>query len=55
MNILIIKSSIYSIMFGGIPEKENVKDFLVVIKHQFEGSVKGRKYNEVHRNFQTSF
>ena len=36
MSILIIKSSIVPIMFGEIPEKENAKDLLVVIKHQFE-------------------
>ena len=36
MSILIIKSSIDLIMFGEIPEKENVKDLLVVIKCQFK-------------------
>jgi len=55
MNILIIKSSMDLIMFGRIPEKKNAKDLLVIIKHQFEGSVKGRQYNGVYRNFQTSF
>ena len=53
--ILIIKSSINPIMFGEIPEKENAKDLLVIIKHQFEEYVKGRQYSGVHRNFQTSF
>ena len=52
MSILIIKSSIDPIMSGGIPEKENAKDLLVVIKHQFEESVKS---NKVYKNFQTSF
>jgi len=42
-------------MFGGISEKENAKDLLVVIKNQFEGFVKSRQYSGVHRNFQTSF
>ena len=55
MNILIIKCSIDTIIFSGISEKENAKDLLVVIKHQFEGSVKDRQYSGVHRNFQTSF
>jgi len=43
------------IMLGGISDKENTEDLLVVIKHQFEGSVKSRQYNKVHKNFQTSF
>ena len=42
-------------MFGGICEKENAKDLLVVIKNQSEGFVKGRLYSGVHRNFQISF
>ena len=33
MSILIIKFSINPIMFGEIPEKDNAKDLLVVIKH----------------------
>ena len=45
MSILIIKSFIDPIMSGGIPEKENAKDLLAVIKHQFEGSVKSRQYS----------
>ena len=56
ISILIIKCFIDSIMSSGIlKKKENAKDLLVIIKHQFEGSVKGRPYNGVHRNFQTSF
>ena len=55
MSILIIKSSIDPIMFGEIPEKENAKDLRVVIKHQFEESIKGRQYSRVHRNFQINF
>ena len=51
MSILIIKSSIDLIMFGEILENENVKDLLVVIKHQFERSVKGSQYSGVYRNF----
>ena len=55
MNILIIKSSTDPIMFGEIPEKENAKNLLVVMKQQFEGSVKDRQYSRVHRNFQNQF
>ena len=55
MSIRIIKCFTDPIMFSGISKKENVKDLLVVIKHQFKGSVKGRLYSGVHRNFQTSF
>ena len=42
ISILLIKCSIAPIMFSGIHENENAKDLFVIIKHQFEGSVKGR-------------
>jgi len=32
-------------MSGGIPEKENAKDLLAVIKQQFEGSVMSKQYS----------
>ena len=32
-------------MSSEIPEKENAKDLLMVIKHQFEGSIKSRQYS----------
>jgi len=45
MSIPLIKSSIDPIMSDGIPKKENAKNLLVVIKHQFERSVKNRQYS----------
>ncbi|KAF6154920.1 hypothetical protein GIB67_018357, partial [Kingdonia uniflora] len=44
---LIIHSSIDPIMWGGIAEKSIVKELLDAIKKQFEGSVKGRQYNNL--------
>ena len=32
-------------MSSEIPEKENAKDLLMVIKYQFEGSIKSRQYS----------
>jgi len=55
MSILLIKPSIDHIMFGGISKKKNAKALFVIIKDQFEGSVKGRQYSGIYRNFQTSF
>jgi len=45
MSILIIKPSIDPIMSDRIPEKENAKNLLVVINHQFERSVKSKQYS----------
>ncbi|KAF6172083.1 hypothetical protein GIB67_029501 [Kingdonia uniflora] len=47
MTNLIYRSSIDSIMRGGIAEKGTAKKLLDVIKKQFKGSVKGRQYNNL--------